>query len=274
MPSRPVGGDLDRAVDNGADNSHREPSRPDEASSSGDRSRESGRLALEDFEHQLKSLLHSAVVLAERAIEKRAGGSADNDLVQLRAVCLHALAVAQSGRLYAQLYRSESPAPRIVLMRRSEVEELVSEAVADAVVLRASGVEVVLRPSRDQTVQEQLLRVDRDFVVQIVHQLLDNAVKYSYRGGRVDVELAETSDGLRVAFHNHGIPMPTLDVEVLATRGWRGREAQQATADGSGIGLWIVANLIRSMGGTLDVATADGLTTVAFTIAARAGVAP
>ena len=91
---------------------------------------------------------------------------------------------------------------------------------------------------------------DADQLDQVLWALLDNAVKYGHRGP-VDVLVAvdEPTARLRMTIADHGPGIPAADHELLFNR--FSRVGEQSAEDGSGLGLYVSRELVRSMNGEL-----------------------
>ena len=85
-----------------------------------------------------------------------------------------------------------------------------------------------------------------------VHNLLDNAVKYSPDGGAVEVHLAAGELFVR----DHGPGVAEADAALIFDRFYRAAEAR--SRPGSGLGLAIVAQVARDEGGEVSVHPAPG----------------
>jgi signal transduction histidine kinase/HAMP domain-containing protein len=92
---------------------------------------------------------------------------------------------------------------------------------------------------------------DGDQLDQVLWALLDNAVKYGGREGRIDVSIRadETIDRLHVTIADHGPGVADADRERLFTRFTRG--AGQPSGEGTGLGLYLSRQLLLAMGGEL-----------------------
>ena len=96
--------------------------------------------------------------------------------------------------------------------------------------------------------------VDQRAMRQIVLNLLSNALKFTPKGGRITVTIAQTSDGgqwLSVRDTGPGIPEDEIP-KVLQAFG-QGSLAHQTAEGGTGLGLPIVQNLIELHGGTFEL---------------------
>jgi signal transduction histidine kinase len=96
--------------------------------------------------------------------------------------------------------------------------------------------------------------VDLPMFEQMVANLLDNAAKYSARGSVVRILMGESHTGrIYCAVANRGLPFGPGESERSKTRGWRSPNAELIVAEGQGIGLWLVDQLMKAHGGELQI---------------------
>jgi signal transduction histidine kinase len=119
------------------------------------------------------------------------------------------------------------------------------------------------------------VRADRDRLVQILVNLVDNAVKFTPEGGRIRVEAGPGPDGrveIRVA--DTGVGIPSTDLPRITERFYRVDRTRSREIGGTGLGLAIVKHLVQAHGGELRIESALGHgTTVSFTVPAGEGPA-
>ncbi|PYN55471.1 MAG: PAS domain-containing sensor histidine kinase [Candidatus Rokuibacteriota bacterium] len=115
-----------------------------------------------------------------------------------------------------------------------------------------------------------LVRGDRDRLVQILINLVDNAVKYTPEGGRVTVGASGGAGGLvEIAVSDTGVGIPPGDLPRITERFYRVDRARSRELGGTGLGLAIVKHLVLAHGGELRIDSAPGQgTTVRFTLPA------
>lgn len=103
---------------------------------------------------------------------------------------------------------------------------------------------------------------------QVVANLVSNAVKFTSRGGRVDVRVAASDGGGGVvSVTDTGIGIPPDELDRLATRFFRATTATQRAIPGIGLGLSIAKAIVEAHGGELTIASRVGEgTTFAFTV--------
>ncbi|HLE44132.1 MAG TPA: ATP-binding protein, partial [Methylomirabilota bacterium] len=111
---------------------------------------------------------------------------------------------------------------------------------------------------------------DRDRLVQILINLVDNAVKYTPEGGRVTVSARPGGDGrLEVAVADTGVGIPPTDLPRITERFYRVDKARSRELGGTGLGLAIVKHLVLAHGGALGIESTPGRgTTVRVTLPA------
>ena len=93
---------------------------------------------------------------------------------------------------------------------------------------------------------------DRDRLMQVLLNLLDNACRYTPAGGEVSVRINLHEDELKVAVQDSGIGIPPEQLPHLFTRFYRVDKSRSRQAGGgSGIGLTIARHLVDAHGGRL-----------------------
>jgi PAS domain S-box-containing protein len=130
-----------------------------------------------------------------------------------------------------------------------DAEALAKSVVDAASVNRPAGIELVLRT------QEELPRVagDPDKIRQVLVNLLDNAVKYSPEGGRVEIELEAGSANVRFSVHDDGLGVPPTEQRRIFEKFYRLDPNLTRGVGGTGLGLYICRELVHRMNGRLWV---------------------
>ena len=104
---------------------------------------------------------------------------------------------------------------------------------------------------------------DREDVRCVVHDLVDNAVRYA-SGGAVTIEVRRAEDAAAavVAVHDEGRGMSAEDVAQAFGFGFRGEAARESGAPGLGVGLWTCRRLAERNGGAVELRSTQGQGTV------------
>jgi signal transduction histidine kinase len=91
-----------------------------------------------------------------------------------------------------------------------------------------------------------------------VTNLLDNAVKYSEEGGAVELSAERVNDRVVISVRDHGIGIPSRDLERIFERFYRVDKARSRATGGTGLGLSIVRHVAQVHGGDVAVQSAEG----------------
>jgi len=114
---------------------------------------------------------------------------------------------------------------------------------------------------------------DHDRLVQILINLVDNAVKYTPRGGDVRIGASLIAgERVEVTVTDTGIGIPRSDLPRITERFYRVDKARSRELGGTGLGLAIVKHLVLAHGGELAIESeVEQGTTVRFTLPAAPG---
>jgi len=155
----------------------------------------------------------------------------------------HFLAVSKGGE---RPLRRESV--DLLVMVRNKVRELTPLAATHPVNLHVEGLDF-------------LGQWDAGSLERVLDNLLGNAVKYSPKGGAIDVWLSEESAGptgwVKLRVRDQGMGIPAEDLPHIFERFRRGRNVAPAIS-GSGVGLASAYRLVTMHGGTLTVESQEG----------------
>jgi signal transduction histidine kinase len=100
--------------------------------------------------------------------------------------------------------------------------------------------------------------VDPDAIAQALHNLLDNAVKYSGDSREIGVRLSRESDAVVIAVRDHGIGIPREEQEKIFDRFHRVGTGLVHDVKGSGLGLSIVQHVVNVHQGQITLESEPG----------------
>jgi len=123
---------------------------------------------------------------------------------------------------------------------------------------------VTLEPSLPA--EEITVAADPDRLRQAIENLLDNAVKYSPDGGRIVVDVRRRDGAGVVTVRDEGIGIPADEHARIFEKFYRLDPGMTRGVGGSGLGLYIIRELITQMGGEVEVQSVPGRGST-FTIA-------
>ena len=107
------------------------------------------------------------------------------------------------------------------------------------------------------------VRGDREQLEQVISNLLDNAVKFSRTGGRVQLRLTADGNSAVVVCADDGIGIPAAEKDQLGTRFFRASNATAKAVQGTGLGLAIVRRILDQHGGSINIESVEGNGTTA-----------
>lgn len=102
------------------------------------------------------------------------------------------------------------------------------------------------------------VEADPEKVREVVAKLVENAVSYTKKGGRVGVRLAAVGNRLRFEIEDTGIGIPEAEQPRIFTRFYRASNASAMLPDASGIGLSIAKYFVEQHEGTIGFTSREG----------------
>jgi two-component system, OmpR family, phosphate regulon sensor histidine kinase PhoR len=95
--------------------------------------------------------------------------------------------------------------------------------------------------------------MDAELMEQAVVNLLDNAIKYSSAGSRIEVEARRSPQEVCIQVRDQGMGIPSRHLSRLFERFYRVDKARSRNMGGTGLGLAIVKHIIQAHGGEVTV---------------------
>jgi PAS domain S-box-containing protein len=115
------------------------------------------------------------------------------------------------------------------------------------------------------------VEMDKKKMSLVLQNLLENAVKYTPEYGRIEVILEPGEKFLRVRVKDNGVGIPAEDQAKLFSKFFRANNVIRMQTEGSGLGLFIVKNIIQKHGGDITFTSEEGKgTEFAFTLPFKA----
>ncbi|HOO56108.1 MAG TPA: response regulator [bacterium] len=146
-------------------------------------------------------------------------------------------------------------------LRKSEFEQVqLAEIGKQAVdLLRVRADEVKVEIEFDAAGDLQTIEADKSDMNDLLNNLLSNAVKYNKPGGKVVVSMALVNDDyVEIKCADTGVGIPSEAVPHLFDEFFRVRGEATRNVPGTGLGLFIVKNIVDSHGGKIDVSSKPG----------------
>ena len=215
-----------------------------------------------DVSHELRTPLttiQSAVDLLERAgerldpLEHRALELADQELKRIRSMVEELLTLAQMDSWQYSLEMTPTDLNEVIQNALDSIE-----AKAKRFGIEISYVSDDLRDGQGP-VEQHLCLCDARKIYQVLINLLDNAIKYSDPGARVEVRSFEDPSSVTARVTDTGVGIPEEDLPNLFDRFYRVNKDRSRTTGGSGLGLAISKQIVELHGGSLSVQSEVGV---------------
>jgi signal transduction histidine kinase len=214
---------------------------------------ESRRAAAADIAHELRTPVAGIVSRIEAAQDGVMADGAAN----LEAMHAEALRLAHLIDDVGQLAEAERPD---LLIARAELD------LADTCALRAAAYEGFFAAKGiafETRIEATPMHGDARRLEQVVDNLLSNALRYTDRGGRVELDVRRGVAGCVVEVRDTGMGIAAEDLPHVFDRFWRSDRSRSRATGGSGIGLAVVRELVRAHRGRVELRSELGHGTVA-----------
>jgi two-component system sensor histidine kinase VicK len=118
--------------------------------------------------------------------------------------------------------------------------------------------------TRNYRIHKELLReaifveVDPDRMIQVLDNIMNNAIKYSPDGGTITGRMQKTDDAVIISISDEGMGIPKADLNKIFTRFYRVDRARSRAMGGSGLGLAISKEVVEQHGGRIWTESKEG----------------
>jgi signal transduction histidine kinase len=205
-----------------------------------------------DASHELRTPLTLLRADAEVLLRGRAQLARD-DVFLLEDIVAEVTHMTRLAENMLTLARLDNRAPH----REHEVVNLARVAREDAQRMHALAdeMDIAIQVEADDAA---LVIGDPTLLQQAVLALLDNAIKYNHRGGRVTVRTAIQDEHALLEVRDTGIGISAEHLSHLGERFYRVDKARSREAGGTGLGLSIVRHVANNHQGWVDVESREG----------------
>ena len=107
---------------------------------------------------------------------------------------------------------------------------------------------------------------NRDYITQVIYNLIDNAVKFCPPKGTLGLKIREGGNKAYISISNDGETIPPDELPLVFDRFHKLDKSRSQNRDGWGLGLYIVKTIVCSHGENISVTSRDGKTEFTFTM--------
>ena len=106
---------------------------------------------------------------------------------------------------------------------------------------------------------EIIVMIDEDRMQQVLHNVLDNAIRYTNQNGAIMITLRQIDDYCELNIKDTGIGIDTEHLENLGQRFYRVDKARSRQHGGTGLGLAIVRQIVHIHDGQWRIESEKGM---------------
>jgi two-component system phosphate regulon sensor histidine kinase PhoR len=214
--------------------------------------------------HEFKSPLASMRLALETVATDRASpeagkrfiGNALEDVERLQDLVEKVLEATRFGEGWKEIHREDTNLSRLV------------EDTIETFRRRAMAANALLQSAISPDIHAE---VDPEAMTIVISNLLENAVKYGDVPAAVEIDLSMDGNHAVLEVADNGAGIPKDDVGLIFGRFYRGGDEMTRTARGTGLGLYLVQQIVEAHRGKVEVAvTGPTGTTFRVTLAGTA----
>ncbi len=97
------------------------------------------------------------------------------------------------------------------------------------------------------------ISLDPERFQQVIINLLDNAMKYSKEGTKIDLIVKKSAESLTITLKDQGIGIPEKDLPYVFDKLYRVEKSRSRKSGGYGLGLSIIKEIIEAHGGEITI---------------------
>jgi signal transduction histidine kinase len=153
------------------------------------------------------------------------------------------------------LARQPIDAPATLIRERVSLNDAVKDCARAAQVL-ATRKSVRLATQNNSSAIH--LNGDKELIMRMILNLLDNAVKYTPAGGEISLALTRQNGNAEIVVRDTGIGIPEVDRQRIFDRFYRVDKARSRALGGAGLGLSIVRWIVEVHGGEIHIESSPG----------------
>lgn len=200
-----------------------------------------------DAAHELRTPL--AALMTQAQVARAAAGDTERNhaLDNVITGCARAARIVEQMLTLARLEPDDAAGQHAIFDLRALTQSVIADIAPSAL---QGGVDIELKEC-----DETRISGNSDLIRIALRNLVDNAVRYSREGGRVQVEVLRTGDSVRVRITDQG---PGLSADERKKVGQRFYRVLGNAATGSGLGLSITRRIAELHDGALELKQNSG----------------
>lgn len=142
-----------------------------------------------------------------------------------------------------------------VVSVRNDIVDSLRKLVEQYKVMKTQlGVNVIFYSNQDQI----FLQVDREKLIQVVNNLISNALKFTPKGGSISVSAVETDRAIELKIQDTGVGIPDHMKHDIFSKFSAARREGLHGEKPNGIGLWVIKTMVEWLGAEISFQSKEG----------------
>ncbi len=201
--------------------------------------------------HELRTPMASIMGFSELLLNRKL--SQEKQAKYLETIYLESQRLATILNAFLDIQKLESKDPGL------RIEEIRCQDLIEAVLTRfPSSIYRQHKFSKIMPRDLPVIKGDQQRLVQVLINLISNAIKYSPQGGTVTVKARREENEVLISVHDEGIGIPEENQEKIFTKFYRVDSSDHREIGGTGLGLSICKEIIELHGGKIRVESHEG----------------
>ncbi len=101
------------------------------------------------------------------------------------------------------------------------------------------------------------ITADKDLIYRAVYNLVDNAVKFTNKGGTISFAVSVDAKNFKFRIENTGMGIKQSDLPYIFERFYKGDKSRSEVKNSTGLGLYIVKTIVKNHGGSITVSSVE-----------------
>jgi|GEM_PF-4956030 len=204
---------------------------------------------VENLTHELKTPISTIAVSAEMLVNPAVSSSTEKIEKYSKIICSE---IERLKNIIEHLIQGAAIVKRKIVLRNDSLDVHHMLAVCldnfEVLVQRRNGI-----LTREFAADNPLIEGDKDYFNNIIHNLLDNANKYSPESPQIKVATENYLEGIRISVEDKGMGISQMDQQRLFRKFHRIQQGLASNIQGTGIGLYYVKKMTEAMGGSVKL---------------------
>ena len=103
--------------------------------------------------------------------------------------------------------------------------------------------------------------MDKERIIMIIQNLLDNAINYTPENGKIEIKIKKIDKDINISIKDSGVGIPEKNKAKIFSKFFRGENVMRMQTEGTGLGLFISKNIIEKHNGKIDIKSKEGIGT-------------